>query len=187
MNCHRISNLLSAYIDGELTGMEMLDIRRHIDQCPTCREELEQVRAVKRMVGRLKTAEPRPDFAAGICASLDPIQPYSFLRVWAEMWQSAFHRLSPTVAAVSLVVLGMIVFTAGKVDEKLTAQNRPPVIETGSVLVSLPGGPAAVQPESERLRALFGTRAPRARPVGWIVPASSSQPMEPTPGMLIPR
>ena len=41
MNCGRVSNQLSAYLDRELTGTEMLQIRSHLTECDRCRSEHE--------------------------------------------------------------------------------------------------------------------------------------------------
>jgi len=123
MNCHRLSSLLSAYIDGELTGVEMIEIRRHVDGCPNCEAELDHLRATKRLLGRLRTAQPSAELPNRIFASLDSVQPYSWLATWSRLWQAPFQRLSPAVAAVGVVVLGMLVFTAGNIDEKLQASH----------------------------------------------------------------
>ena len=58
MNCGRVSNQLSAYVDRELTGAEMLQIRAHLGACDSCRAEYEALGRIKMMLGRLRTAEP---------------------------------------------------------------------------------------------------------------------------------
>jgi anti-sigma factor RsiW len=57
MNCERMSTLLNAYADHELTGHEMQEVRCHLRACPACREELAQMESVKRLVGRLAVEE----------------------------------------------------------------------------------------------------------------------------------
>ncbi len=44
---------LGAYADGELTGREMLALRRHIHCCPNCAKELEAIRSTKLAVSGL--------------------------------------------------------------------------------------------------------------------------------------
>ena len=61
MNCRRVVNLLSAYVDAELTGAEMFAIRRHMSDCSECAEEYESVRLVKHAVSRLSAVAPRGD------------------------------------------------------------------------------------------------------------------------------
>ena len=47
MNCKAVDSLLSPYVDGELSGREMRQIREHLNVCPTCAQELEIVRQLK--------------------------------------------------------------------------------------------------------------------------------------------
>ncbi|MGC8666855.1 MAG: anti-sigma factor family protein [Chthonomonadales bacterium] len=62
MNCRKVNSLLSAYIDGELPGVEHLQIRRHLDECPTCIEEYHTLLMTKRLIAGLRMQEPRPGF-----------------------------------------------------------------------------------------------------------------------------
>src|SRR5436305_5525578 len=62
MNCGRVSNQLSAYVDRELTGAEMLQIRSHIGGCDSCRAEYEALALMKMLLGRLRTPDLRSDF-----------------------------------------------------------------------------------------------------------------------------
>jgi hypothetical protein len=64
MYCGRVSNQLSAYLDRELTGIEMLQIRGHLESCDRCRAEHEALSRMKRLLGGLRTAQPPPDLAA---------------------------------------------------------------------------------------------------------------------------
>lgn len=47
MNCRACENLISAYVDGELTGWQMIEVRRHIEACPECVRELKEFRILK--------------------------------------------------------------------------------------------------------------------------------------------
>lgn len=62
MNCRCAQNLLSAFIDGELAGVEMIRVRDHLTTCTSCREEVESLRAMKRMLGMAKQIEPPMGF-----------------------------------------------------------------------------------------------------------------------------
>lgn len=61
MNCRRINSLLSAYLDGELSGREMGDVRAHLDTCRSCQNEHETLWATKRMVASLALKVPREE------------------------------------------------------------------------------------------------------------------------------
>jgi hypothetical protein len=62
MLCSRVQNLLSAFCDSELSGEEMLRIRRHLHDCPGCRAEHQGVTEVKRLMGALGSPAPRREF-----------------------------------------------------------------------------------------------------------------------------
>lgn len=58
MNCGRVQALLSAYVDREVTGHEMMEIRHHLHQCEACREEESGLRQIKEMMNRVSVPEP---------------------------------------------------------------------------------------------------------------------------------
>ncbi|HRF60523.1 MAG TPA: anti-sigma factor [Fimbriimonadaceae bacterium] len=68
MNCRCAQNLLSAYVDGELAGVEMLRLREHLGVCPACREEVEALRAMKRLLSRSPQVEPPAGFEDRLAA-----------------------------------------------------------------------------------------------------------------------
>ncbi|MGI6295913.1 MAG: anti-sigma factor family protein [Armatimonadota bacterium] len=122
MNCRRVVNLISAYVDGELTGAEMLDIRSHLRECPDCAEEYESIRATKLMVARLNTITPRADLAASIMHRLNQINTPPHQRALSRMSSYLARKLSPVVAA--LAVSGMaFAFLAIGGQSKLVSNN----------------------------------------------------------------
>jgi anti-sigma factor RsiW len=79
MNCKNAQSLLSAYLDEELSGREMLEIREHVFDCSACANELDSVQAVKRILCATPIAEPSADFenrlvAHVLSASPAPLQ-----------------------------------------------------------------------------------------------------------------
>ncbi len=61
MNCRKVNNLLSAYMDNELAGVEQLQIRDHLRTCSCCNEEYESLLTTKRMLSRLSVQQPKQD------------------------------------------------------------------------------------------------------------------------------
>jgi len=53
-----IRNLLNAYLDGELHGTRLLEVKLHLASCETCREELKDLR----LVSDLLRESPAPEF-----------------------------------------------------------------------------------------------------------------------------
>jgi anti-sigma factor RsiW len=51
-------DLLSAYVDGELTQRELEGVRVHLDECPECRRELQLIREARTLVRDLPPVDP---------------------------------------------------------------------------------------------------------------------------------
>ena len=79
MNCRKVTHLLSAYMDGELPGVESLQIRDHLSMCSECASEYDDLLSMKRLVGRLKVQEPVGEIAAEILQSIRIESPGEFL------------------------------------------------------------------------------------------------------------
>jgi anti-sigma factor RsiW len=63
-----VRSLLSAYLDSELNGYEMLAVREHLSRCNDCADERESLRSVKLMLSSLPQREPRAEFDTQVCA-----------------------------------------------------------------------------------------------------------------------
>jgi anti-sigma factor RsiW len=61
MLCGRVTNLLSAFIDSELAGAEMLQVREHLAACAACRQEQASLLEMKSLLGQMPAATPRRD------------------------------------------------------------------------------------------------------------------------------
>ncbi|GAG36670.1 unnamed protein product, partial [marine sediment metagenome] len=46
IDCEKTEPLLSAYLDGELAGAELDEVKAHLADCAHCHEVLEQFRTV---------------------------------------------------------------------------------------------------------------------------------------------
>ena len=93
---HRIEQQLSAYLDGELTPAETAGVRAHLAECDACRAELEELRAGKDLLGRLRAMEPPPGFETSLLAKIS--------RPSRTSW-FAWPRPAMALAAVSLAVV----------------------------------------------------------------------------------
>ncbi|MGI9262454.1 MAG: anti-sigma factor family protein [Woeseiaceae bacterium] len=56
-----VDELLSGYVDGELTQQESQRVRLHIDQCETCKRELEEIRQVRNNMGTARLSSVNND------------------------------------------------------------------------------------------------------------------------------
>jgi len=62
MNCRYVESRLSCYLDGELTGREMLLIREHLASCRDCDQQVQEFASMKQMLGSLKMPPVRLAF-----------------------------------------------------------------------------------------------------------------------------
>ncbi len=107
---------MSAYVDCELTGTDMLAIRRHLSECADCADEYESIRLVKQAVSRLRTVAPRKDLVAAIAGRLDEAQVTSYQRFATWATRFAHGKLSPVAAALAASGVALVLMTAGGID-----------------------------------------------------------------------
>lgn len=111
MNCRKVSHLMSAYMDGELSGVEHRLIHDHLRCCPQCSEEYDGLLKVKRLLSGMRVQEPRPELQGMILTQLDGADNAGapgWLRNFLRMWRQSLP--SPTMLAVGtgLVVVGIL-------------------------------------------------------------------------------
>ena len=69
MNCQTVMELLSEYIDNELDLKLHNEVRDHLDTCPCCKKEYEDILLVKKALRIYSTeeSEPSPEFSEKLC------------------------------------------------------------------------------------------------------------------------
>lgn len=65
MNCNHVQNLISAFIDDELSADEKRDLRRHLYFCPECHSEYENFLNLKDCLNNLNLEECNYDPLVG--------------------------------------------------------------------------------------------------------------------------
>lgn len=104
MNCRNSLNSLSAYVDRELAGDQMLAIRSHIERCPECQAEYESLRSLKTELAALPMHEPPPGL------DLDVIRMVRRLQPARSRTRLSWALLAATSAAAA--VLAVLTFNA---------------------------------------------------------------------------
>ena len=51
MDCQKIQDNLSAYLDGELPAEDARQVERHVEECAVCRDLLRELRSVADVLG----------------------------------------------------------------------------------------------------------------------------------------
>lgn len=69
--CRPVSHLVQAYLDGELSAPQMLDVEKHTQSCSTCAERIMLDRAMRASVRReVRSHAPDTSFRNRVAASL---------------------------------------------------------------------------------------------------------------------
>jgi|GEM_PF-2159600 len=105
MNCQKMKNLFSPYIEGELRKEEKEKLELHLKGCPVCRKELSLLKAVVQEVKNLDEVVPPADFLLKINEKLDK---RSFAHKFASIWDNLSHPLDLPVLTKSLVLAASI-------------------------------------------------------------------------------
>lgn len=66
MNCKETQKAFSLYVDGELAGAARSGIDAHLDVCPNCRQQLQEMRSIVRGLSLLERPVAPPALAAAI-------------------------------------------------------------------------------------------------------------------------
>ncbi len=133
MNCRKVSHLLSAYIDGELPGVEHRQIHEHLAGCAECAQEHRGLVQMKRMLASLRLREPSADLPQRI---LSQVSAQPTLRApWLDQinrWVQVQGLKPQSLALAATFALGGIVFASYTIDRIDTSdktaslQNLPP-------------------------------------------------------------
>ncbi len=116
MNCRQAQELLPAYSAGLVQGKRRERLRAHLAACETCRQRLEQFRALDRL---LRADQMEADEAL-VQRTMAQVTDAEILRRWRRRW--LLEGLGPTVAAVSLLSVVML----------LIQQHLPQLMEAAS-------------------------------------------------------
>ena len=100
MNCVKMNNLLSAYLDHELTPEERRQLRLHLIDCHQCVDELRELEEIKEALGCLDVVRI-PSIIPWLEARLNAGQGEEPTPVF--IWQHPWFRRTCMVAALLLL------------------------------------------------------------------------------------
>jgi hypothetical protein len=75
MNCDGVRDLLSAYLDGELSPGELLRVEQHLRRCHACADEVDSLRQTTALVASLEEVELPASFHAQLHERLVALGP----------------------------------------------------------------------------------------------------------------
>lgn len=123
MECVRVRELLSEYIDGVLDTRARAEIEKHIAVCEGCKKDLASMSALVEELGALKPVKAPPDFLEEIHGRLRPR--FQFGRMARKLFVPFRIKIPlELAAAATMAVLVFSVFSLQKGDrEKMVAER----------------------------------------------------------------
>jgi anti-sigma factor RsiW len=106
---HRLQRDLSAYLDEELAPEAMSEVRGHLEQCSACQAELDGLREIRRLLGRLEAPELPRGFDAALRSRVDRPEGgrYTWWPRWA-WWPRPRVALAAAALAAVLVAVPLV-------------------------------------------------------------------------------
>lgn len=114
MNCDGVRDLLSAYLDGELSPGELLRVEQHLRRCHACADEVDSLRQTIALVNSLDEVEVPASFHVGLHERLVALGPPAAARraPSAPSWQRNVRRWAvPAVAAAAVLAIGISTYS----------------------------------------------------------------------------
>jgi anti-sigma factor RsiW len=169
MNCRKVQNLISAYVDSELPGVEMLAVRQHIGQCAECNTEYESLLKMKRAFGGMNPKMPSPGLADRIYFQLDqvseaPKEPFgAAIRKRMTFFPG---KLRLAAAAIGTIAI-MLTVRSGQLAPGLALLPIPQSIQMADIST---GDPGSLFPAAAHVRGAHLVTLPSPAPsASWEV------------------
>jgi anti-sigma factor RsiW len=121
MKCSHIRNMISSYVDDELTPDERKVFTSHIQNCPACLEELEEVQSVHALFASAETYSAPLGFTTRVMAHLEEREEAGFSRLWRLITGRPFFLRTVEVA------FAMVIMLIGVISGNLLVADRTPV------------------------------------------------------------
>lgn len=161
--CRTIRAQFSDYLDGNMTGVAMQSVARHLNRCRPCSAEFEQWRGVQQSLATLSPMRPPSDLELRLRVALSQAHsktPSNLLASWKVRWENSvapFLLHASAGLASSLVLVGTMTFLIGAFaaqpaaarDEPLGMASGPrflySTVEANAGTVSGKGAPVTVE------------------------------------------
>jgi hypothetical protein len=151
MTCRNTRSLLSPYLDGALSGVQMLGVDRHLEACGECRSEFAGLQRTQALVAGLGRRPAPPDLALRLRVAIS--REASETR--HSRWEPALLRLQESVNAFLMpatagavtavlffsLLIGMFALPARveAADDVPTGLYTPPQLITSPAQIGLSG------------------------------------------------
>ncbi len=141
MTCVQAKSMLSAYLDGVVTGRQMFSIDRHLQTCNACEHEYEALRRTQSLLGAINRRKAPEDLSLRVRLAISreaarARQPYfSGFRTRLENALRAFMVPATTGLVATVLVFGLLAgFVALPLPVEADTSDVPLMLTTGPEL-----------------------------------------------------
>ena len=118
MKCSQIRKMISPYVDDELSPDEKKIFTSHIQECPACRKELEEIQSVHELFASAERLLCPLGFATRVMANLEETEET------ASRGCGAFSLLRPFFLRTVEVAFALVVMLIGVISGNLLVADR---------------------------------------------------------------
>jgi hypothetical protein len=159
MHCRDFKEKHVGFVDDTLAGVELVEMRRHLDGCPSCAELDTKIKRALLLVRNLPPIEVSPDFQDRLNARL------SRCREMDAPARAIRKRIAAAMTLAAAAMIGYIALTLDRVERSSDLRMSPvvaslpesemaPMASPPALIASVPAG-LAIWPA-----ALFAEEAP---------------------------
>ena len=122
MDHKKIKELISSYYDKELDEEQRKIVEKHLEECPECRKEFEEMGKFEEVMSKMELKKPPKD-------------------VWRLYWASVYNRLERRIGWILLSIGAMIILFFGgyKMVESIIQDPSTPFLLKAGILIFLGG------------------------------------------------
>jgi predicted anti-sigma-YlaC factor YlaD len=122
MDHEKLKELVSSYLDGELTQEEREVVRRHLEECSACRDAYREMSDLGEVMAKMTLKEPPKE-------------------VWKVYTEAVYNRLERGIGWILLSIGAMIVlfFTGYNMLEGLIRDPSIPLVVKAGILCGVGG------------------------------------------------
>ncbi len=126
MTCKEISELISLYLDNEITNEEQNILLEHIKTCPTCKKEFEEIKKIKEILNNEEEIDLPEGFHEELFNKIKEIDSENKIvpLVRKPKKQTNFKRY---YAVAAIIILGFVSIGSTKLMNQITSYNAPEV------------------------------------------------------------
>jgi len=138
MKCSQIRKMFSPYMDNELAPDELKLFTSHIQECPACKEELEETQNMHQLFACAERFEAPFGFATRVMAHLEEIEEAGlFSRLWRLLTsRPLFLRTVEVAFALVIMLIGVMsgnMLVGDRMSGNVTSETQAAVRETFSL------------------------------------------------------